>query len=186
MSLPATRIGVVRDPVVRFVLTAGALFMAWYFLYEFVLHPDGRFDRWLIESLVALSGGLLELLGYELLPETGRDMGYRTVGVQGGYPLWIGDPCNGASVFAVFLIFLVAYRGVNKHLWWFAPLGLISIHLINVLRIVALVLVAKRNYELLTFNHDYTFQVIVYGWVFLLWYLWVKRSPKSPTPRVAS
>jgi hypothetical protein len=36
----------------------------------------------------------------------------------------------------------------------------------------------------LNFNHDYTFYVIVYGWVFLLWWIWVKRfwSPPAITP----
>jgi len=43
------------------------------------------------------------------------------------------------------------------------------------LRVAALCLIARADYDLLNFNHDYTFYVIVYGWVFLLWYVWVKR-----------
>ena len=30
------------------------------------------------------------------------------------------------------------------------------------------------DYELLNFNHDYTFYVVIYGWVFLLWWAWVR------------
>ena len=50
-----------------------------------------------------------------------------------------------------------------------------SHHLINALRIVVLAIVVTIDYELLNFQHDYTFYVIVYGWVFLLWAIWVKR-----------
>jgi exosortase/archaeosortase family protein len=171
-----------RDPIIRFLLLAGGLYLGWYLLYELVLHPAGGLDRWLIESLVLLSGGALELLGETLLDEPGKADGFRTVGVQGGYPLWIGDSCNGASLFAVYLIFLLAYPGPWRHKLWFAPLGLGLIHLINAARIVALVLIARRNYDLLNFNHDYTFHVVVYGFTFLLWAIWVKRFAPRATP----
>ncbi|MBK9536974.1 MAG: hypothetical protein IPO10_17715 [Flavobacteriales bacterium] len=52
---------------------------------------------------------------------------------------------------------------------------MVIIHLINVLRIIALSIIVTINYELLNFNHDYTFYVVVYGCVFILWYVWVKR-----------
>jgi hypothetical protein len=40
--------------------------------------------------------------------------------------------------------------------------------------------VVTIDYELLNFNHDYTFYVVVYGWVFLLWWAWVKYFPRRP------
>ena len=123
---------------------------------------------------MSLSGAILTGLGYTLLPEPDSEH-YRTIGVQGGSDLWVGDPCNGVALFAVFLIFLIAYPGPWRHKLWFAPLGLLSIHLINALRIVVLAIVVTIDYELLNFQHDYTFYVIVYGWVFLLWAIWVKR-----------
>lgn len=163
-----------RDPVILFFLSAGLLYLAWYLLYEFVLHPGRVLDMAVIDNLMWLSGGLLEGLGYTLLPEPDFDTN-RYLGIQGGSHLWIGDPCNGVSLFAVFLIFLAAYPGPWRHKLWFGGLGLLSIHLINVLRIVVLVMINRYDHTLLTFNHDYTFYVVVYGWVFALWYLWVKR-----------
>lgn len=165
--------GVLRDPVVRFLLLAGALYLGWYLLYEFLIHPDGRLDRAVIDNLVRSTGGLLEALGYTLIPEP--DQPERTVGVQGGILLWIGDACNGLGLFAVFLIFLAAFPGPWGHKAWFAPLGLLSIHAINIVRIAALCIVTVYDYELLNFNHDYTFYVVVYGWVFGLWFLWMNR-----------
>ncbi|MBK7286944.1 MAG: hypothetical protein IPI95_07450 [Flavobacteriales bacterium] len=89
---------------------------------------------------------------------------------------WIGDPCNGVGLFAVFLIFLIAYgRPCWRHKVWFGILGILSIHLVNALRVAVLCIVVSINYEWLNFNHDDTFYVIGYGWVFLLRFVWVKR-----------
>ena len=164
-----------KDPIIRFVGTAALLYLAWYVLYEFYLHPVGWFDAALIDSLIQLSGSGLSILGYDLIPEPINTENIRTIGVQGGHLLWIGDACNGAGLFAVFLIFLVAYPGPVKHKLWYGALGLIVIHTMNVLRIMALSIIVTINYELLNFNHDYTFYVVVYGCVFILWYVWVKR-----------
>ena len=164
-----------RDPVVRFFVTAGTLYLVWYLLYDLLIHPWGSLDRFIIDQLILLSGTILMVLGQTLIPEPVNAEMIRTIGVEGGHLLWIGDPCNGLSIFAVYLIFLITYPGPLRHKVWFAVMGLLSIHLINALRIVALCLVVKVDYELLNFNHDYTFYVIVYGWVFLLWYVWVKK-----------
>src|SRR5690606_35498968 len=103
--------------------------------------------------------------------------------VEGGHLLWIGDPCNGVGLFAVFLVFLLAYGGPWRHKWWFGLAGILSIHLINARRVAALCLVVGINRDWLSLNPDYTFYVIVYGWVFFLWYLWVKRFARADDAR---
>jgi exosortase/archaeosortase family protein len=85
------------------------------------------------------------------------------------------------GLFAVFTLFLLAYPGPWRHKAWFIAFGLLTIHVINVLRIAALCIIVTIDYELLNFNHDYTFYVIVYGWVFLLW--WHLGDPKFAGPR---
>lgn len=175
----------VRDPLLRFLFIAASLYLAWYLLYALVLHPWGGLDRAVIASLISVSGTILTMLGYELIPEPANAENIRTIGVEGGHLLWIGDPCNGVGLFAVFLIFLIAYGGPWRHKLWFGTLGLLSIHLVNALRVAALCIVVSINYEWLNFNHDYTFYVIVYGWVFLLWYIWVRRFARRKTPAPA-
>jgi len=179
MARPITTTVVKGDPVIRFLVLAVALYVGWYALYEFVLHPMGALDRAAIDSLIEVGGHILRALGYELIPEPTNAENIRTIGVQGGTLLWIGDPCNGVGLFAVYLIFLIAYPGPWKKKIWFGALGLLSIHLINALRVALLCIIVKYDYELLNFNHDYTFYVIVYGWVFLLWAIWVRRFSPS-------
>ncbi len=172
-----------RDPLLRFLLVAGGLYGAWYLLYAFLLQPWGVLDHAVIDSLITWAGTILHMLGYTLIPEPVNADHIRTIGVEGGHLLWIGDPCNGVGLFAVFLIFLMAYGGPWKHKLWFGALGILSIHLINAMRVAALCIVVSINYEWLNFNHDYTFYVIVCGWVCFLWYVWVKRfanrTPKA-------
>ncbi len=172
---------VTRDPLLRFLLTAGLLYAAWYVLYAVMIHPWGGLDRAVIAALITWAGTILTTLGYELIPEPVNAENIRTIGVEGGHLLWIGDPCNGVGLFAVFLIFLVAFGGPWRHKLWFGALGILSIHLVNALRVAALCIVVSINYEWLNFNHDYTFYVIVYGWVFLLWYIWVRRFARRTT-----
>lgn len=163
-----------RDPFFRFLALGLVLYAGWYLLYAGVLHPWGRLDRAVIESILWIAGGTLRTLGFSLLPEPPYD-GNRYLGIDGGSYLWIGDPCNGVELFAAFLVFIVAYPGPWKHKLWFGALGLLSIHLINCLRVVVLCWIARFRFDWLNFQHDYTFYVVVYGWVFLLWYIWVKR-----------
>jgi exosortase/archaeosortase family protein len=169
----------VRDPLVRFFLLAAAIYLGWYLLYAFVVQPWGVLDNALIGSLITWAGWILEAFGHVLLPETPNVENIRTIGVQGGHLLWIGVPCNGLSVFAVYSTFLLAYPGPWRRKLWAIPLGILSIHLINALRVVALCIVVTIDYEWLTFNHDYLFYVIVYGWVVFLWYLWVVRFSRD-------
>ncbi|MBL7950731.1 MAG: archaeosortase/exosortase family protein [Flavobacteriales bacterium] len=183
MSTPIATPVVKGDPVLRFLALAAGLYLGWYLLFEFAIHPNGWLDKAAINSLLNWASAILRALGYELIPEPANAENIRTIGVQGGHLLWIGDPCNGIGLFAVYLIFLAAYPGPWEHKLWFAPLGVLSIHLINALRVAALCIIVKYDYELLNFNHDYTFYVIVYGWVFLLWIIWVLRYAKASNAR---
>lgn len=166
------------DPLVSFLSRITILLVLWYLFRAFVLQPWGVPDAWLVNGLTDHAGALLRALGYELLPVPFND-GNRYIGIQGGHHLWVGDACNGLSVMAVFAIFICAYPGTWRGRAWMLPFGILTIHLLNVVRVAALCLVAARNYEWLTFNHDYTFYVVVYGWVLLLWWWWVRADARA-------
>ena len=163
------------NPYFRFTFLAVILYVVWYAIYEAWLHPSGIWDRIIINNLVSVSDGILRLLGYQTLPEGNIDDTYRIAGIDGTSGVWIGDPCNGFSLFALFLIFMLTYPGPWKHKAWYIPLGLIGIHLINALRIAILAIIVDVNIDWLYFNHNYTFNIVVYSFVFILWYIWAKK-----------
>ena len=162
------------NPYFRFTFFAIILYVFWYVIYEAWLHPFGIWDRYIINNLVNLSNSILHTMGYTTITEVAGSTN-RIIGIDGTNGVWVGDPCNGFSLFALFLIFMITYPGPWKKKLWYIPLGLLLIHLINVFRIVALTIILDINPEWLDFNHNYTFNIIVYSFVFLLWYIWAKK-----------
>jgi len=85
------------------------------------------------------------------------------------------EGCNALSVIILFVSFVVAFTGKLRQMLVFIVLGCLLIHLFNILRI-ALLCVAIAHYpkseHLL---HGVIFPFIIYGFVFVLWLIWVNK-----------
>ena len=168
------------NPFLRFLLFAGLSFLIWSVSYEYVLSKSSaspkttQLDNALINNIADLSEGGLLLLGHDLRESDSADGQRRIVGIEGSSGVWVGNECNGLVLFALFLIFIFWFPGPLRSKLWFIPFGLAAIHLLNVLRIVALCLIVNWRPEYLEFNHTYTFTILVNGAMFLLWIWWAK------------
>ncbi len=92
------------------------------------------------------------------------------------YPLlYIGKPCNGVDFFGLFTCFVLAFPTRWKDKLWFLPIGILAIHLLNVLRVMALCINCWYFRNSFDFNHKYTFVILVYGLIFVLWMKWAQR-----------
>jgi exosortase family protein XrtF len=173
-----------RNPVLRFLLLGTIAYLAWYIAYEFWLKPNSNIDAWVIQRIINGTRFVLTLFGYELL-ESIQNVGFENrVGIQGSSGVIVGAPCDGLVLFALFAAFILAYPGRWKHKAWYLPVGILGIHAINVARVAALAIIVNINPNWLAFNHDYTFTILVYSFVFLLWYIWVQRfSHDHPADR---
>ncbi|MFN6379491.1 MAG: exosortase X [Flavobacteriales bacterium] len=166
--------GLFKNPFTRFLILSTTLYLIWYFLYEFYLKENTFINEYVIDSLVKLGESVLHGLGYETTPYT--DGKFRQhFGVLGTAGVTIGAPCDGIVLFALFVVFMISYPGPVKHKAWFLPVGLAMIHGLNVLRVTALALIVYHNESWFSFNHDYTFTLIVYAAVFALWWLWIVK-----------
>lgn len=157
-----------------FILKALGLYFIWYLLYDNWLLKDGWVDNFLIDHLVNSTYFALELIGYTAF--TYAD----AVGVDGTHGVLIGAPCNGLELFALFSGFIILFPGKLIHKLIYIPIGLLIIHLLNIIRLVGLALVVVYSPDSLAFNHKYTFTIMVYGVIFLLWVVWIKKfaTPK--------
>lgn len=164
-----------RNPVLRFLLLGTLAYLAWYITYEFWLKPSSQLDEWVIQRIVNGTRITLSALGYELLESISNTGFENRVGILGSSGVIVGAPCDGLVLFALFAAFIIAYPGPWKHKSWYLPVGVLGIHAINVARVAALAIIVDINPNWLSFNHDYTFTVLVYSFVFLLWYIWVQR-----------
>ena len=165
----------IKNKTSRFFIWASLLYLSWFILYEFYVKPHTLMDENLISLIIANASFTLKLLGFTVYQgiENGN---MQLIGIDGAHPIWIGSPCNALSLFMFFALFIIAFPGKPKRKIWFIPMGIILIHLTNVFRIICLALINYYKPEYLAFNHTYTFTLLVYSIIFLLWMWWVKTS----------
>ncbi len=153
--------------------------LVWYGVYDLVIKPSYLYDALVIQGIATHAHLILSLLGYDVLISDVLYSGYLNhIAVLGSDGVVIGPGCDGLVIMALFFLFILFMPGKISNKLWFIPLGLLGIHLFNVLRVVCLALLMKFHPEWLDFNHDYTFTVLMYSFVFLLWVVWVKFYAK--------
>ena len=168
-----------KDPLFRFLVIALGGYLAWYLFYDLYLSQHTNADHAMSVSLVRIAEVMLGIFGYETILETEYvDVTIKLADAQYN-GVWVGDTCNGFILFALFTIFVLAYPGSWKRKLWFIPAGILAIHLINAIRVSILTIISETAPETLTFNHNYTFTILVYAFVFYLWYVWANRLSKT-------
>ncbi len=158
----------------KFIITAGFLYFVLYLIYQFVIRRYTYYDQKFIGQIIEAADSVLNSVGYttfKILQD--RDM--QVIGIDGSNGVWVGSNCNAITLFALFAVFVLAYPGHQKNKWWYIPLGIIAIHLLNIIRVVGLALIANYSPAHLDFNHTYTFTFLVYAFIFLLWMIWVNK-----------
>lgn len=155
--------------IIFFLLKALALYLVWFCTYDLWLKKVGVLDNLIIDNLVYLTVNILELFNYILYVD------HHTVGIYGAYAnVIIGSGCNGLELFVLFAGFIIIFEGNWKHKLWFIPLGILIIHLLNEVRMLALIFSGMVSKFFLEFNHKYTFTIIMYVITFVGWMIWVK------------
>jgi exosortase family protein XrtF len=167
-----------KNKTTRFFAFAFILYLSWYLLYEFFIKPNTLIDEKLISLIIANAVFILKLFGLTVYQKT-EDRDMQLIGVDGSHPIWIGSPCNALTLFMFFALFVIAFPGSVKKKLWFIPLGIIIIHFANVLRVIGLAAINYAEPQYLEFNHTYTFTILVYSIIFLLWMWWVKLALKE-------
>jgi exosortase family protein XrtF len=158
----------------RFLVISSLSYLALYLFYQFFIKRYTLIDESFIRIIIYNSDFVLHLLGYKTFRIL-RDTDFQALGIDGSLGVWVGGGCNAITLFFLFAVFIAAYPGNQKDKWWFIPFGIITIHFLNIIRIVALAIIKYKAPESLDFNHTYTFTFLVYGYIFLLWIWWVNK-----------
>lgn len=85
------------------------------------------------------------------------------------------EGCNGVSVMILFVAFIIAFSGKLKNTLLFILLGLVIIHVLNILRIALLSIALYFYPQSEVLLHEILFPLIIYGTVFILWIIWVNN-----------
>ena len=94
---------------------------------------------------------------------------------KGKYISRIIEGCNALSVIILFISFVIAFKGRIKNTLFFIFFGSILIHIMNVLRIALLCMALYSFPKQEQLLHDVLFPLAIYGFVFMLWVIWVNK-----------
>lgn len=148
------------------------LLSALYLGYINITTKDGHIDP--ITRLVGLqSEMLINQWGYQaqVVPQSGKPS--LQLYVNGDYVARIIEGCNAVSIIILFTSFVVAFRKSFKETAIFIFAGSVLIYAINLLRIAILAIALYEYPEKEALLHQVIFPGIIYGFVALLWMIWV-------------
>jgi exosortase family protein XrtF len=172
-----------KNAFLKFLVYSGLTYLLLYLIHQFLVKRYTFYDQKFIGNIISASDWFLNLIGYTTFTVL-QDRDFQVIGIDGSNGVWVGSNCNAISLFMLFIVFVIWYPGHQKAKLWFIPFGLITIHILNILRVIALALIAYYSPGALDFNHTYTFTFLVYAYIFFLWMWWVnvyagKKSAKE-------
>jgi exosortase family protein XrtF len=160
---------------IQMVLGAVLLYGLWHFGYEEYLAKnlgetglDWNFNRglaWQTAAWFAMFGYDANVTSFQIYPHL--------MYLNGEAIISIDTPCNGIPMLYLFGSFVLVYPGPWKRKLVFIPAGMMVIHGLNLIRIIALSYISIYSSDYFYFNHKYLFQIIVYGLILSLWFYWI-------------
>lgn len=121
----------------------------------------------------------LNTLNYQATSMANNTNGYIDLFIQNKLVAGIAEGCNAISIKILFIAFVVAFSKSFKKTLFFIVFGLITIYLMNVIRIIVLIICIYHFPKYTEPLHSYIFPGIIYSAVFLLWMFWVKSFQKT-------
>jgi len=112
--------------------------------------------------------------GYHIYTEQNKkELSIKLI-VGGNYTARVIEGCNSVSVIILFLAFIIAFSGKLVATLLFGIIGSALIYSINILRIIALSLLLYKYPQYQEPLHTLIFPAVIYGFVFVLWVIWVR------------
>lgn len=162
-------------PVLKILLRFFICYMVSVLLYQFYLNEYkglglDPISKWVAEQAT----GIQNILGYPSQMVDGKPHQETSwFFVSGKYVSRMVEGCNAISVMILFLAFIFAfYKGAKTFV--FAGIGLLILHVLNILRIAGLNILLIEMPQYQRIGHDYFFPAIIYGGVVALWLVWIK------------
>ncbi|MCS6935169.1 MAG: archaeosortase/exosortase family protein [Chitinophagales bacterium] len=165
-----------RYSIVRFLLNMGIVYAAWRLFKYLAEHYENflwggwaKFQQFIGNTIATYSVSILRLAGYEVY-NTGR-----MIYMQGHQPIYVADQCLGIAPLVIFTGFIVSFGNNTRNKLWYIPFGILLIMIINIIRMMALVLVAVHKQAWFGFAHNYLYVAITYSLILALVIWWMER-----------
>ena len=163
--------------ILTFLLTYAVLSIAYKLYLDYstgtLYYPD------YFTNLVARqSETLFQVLGYNAEVVKHANEPSMKVLVEGKFVSRVIEGCNSISVIILFISFIIAFADKFKATVIYLLAGSVLIYVVNLIRIVVLSVGLYHFPWRRNILHTVIFPLIIYGMVFLLWMIWVRRFAK--------
>ena len=85
------------------------------------------------------------------------------------------EGCNGVNVIILFVSFVIAFSGKIKATLLYIISGSLLIYILNLIRIALLCVLMYHFPKQQHFLHGVFFPLFIYGVVFMLWLIWIRK-----------
>ncbi|MEH6406684.1 MAG: exosortase family protein XrtF [Leeuwenhoekiella sp.] len=138
------------------------------FYPDYITHEVALQCRWLVEKM-----------GFNAVIEPHETEASMKLFVENYFVVRVVEGCNSASIIILFAAFVLSFFKGYKRTLLFIFLGSISIYVINIIRIAIIAIALYKYPQYAEFLHSIVFPAVIYGYIFLLWVLWVVRLNKK-------
>lgn len=143
-----------------------------------------------IVSRVDLGAGLARIaawMSFGILKGIGFVFGFEifrmgTIMGSGAFEVDVSPACSGAVPTTIYLSAVFAYPAQWRSKWIGAVLGIVTIHLVNLVRVSTLFLVGLYYRQIFHETHVYVAQALVVCVAVAIWVYWASRFAKPSMP----
>ncbi|MFV8368257.1 exosortase family protein XrtF [Flavobacterium sp. LB2R40] len=170
---------ILYKPFLVFLATFFLAYLVLTFLYQrylmsFEENKIDSFTRMVSENTVQV----LQLFNDGSRLEETRGDSYIKLFYNQQYVARIAEGCNAISVIILFISFVAAFSGKLKTTLLYILGGSLLIYVLNILRIAMLSVLIFYFPKQGPFLHGVIFPLYIYGVVFILWLIWVRKFSK--------
>lgn len=166
-------------PFLLFVSIFFLTYIVLTLLYKFYLNSYQAND---LDGISMITGAnteqLLQFFNYDVSIQKSIQDPWLKIIINEKYVARITEGCNAVSVMILFVSFVAAFSGKFKKTLLFILFGLISIYILNVIRIAFLTVLVFYFPAQNDFLHGIVFPLIIYGYIFVLWIFWINKFSK--------
>ncbi|PAM92134.1 exosortase family protein XrtF [Flavobacterium sp. IR1] len=165
-----------------FLIFIGTFFSAYIILtlvYKLYLNSFETNDIDGISTIVGYSvDQLLQVFNCDIMTRKSTTHPCIEVWYNKTYIVRIVEGCNAVSVIILFISFVIAFSGKFKTTLFFILCGVLLIYILNVARIALLAVLLYHFPQNEHILHGVLFPLIIYGFVFILWVIWINKFSK--------
>jgi exosortase H (IPTLxxWG-CTERM-specific) len=160
-----------------------ARFFIWFLVMQatlFGLELTPWAQRWFVvpwtNTLAAVSAGIVKLFDPQVLAS-----GKILRSASNGFAVSIEAGCNGVEATIVLVAAMLAFPAPWKRKLIGLAIGIVAVQGLNVVRVISLFYLGQWNYSVFEWAHLYVWQALIMLDVLIVWLLWVRTLPHSPS-----